>query len=107
VGVFRIAPDGVVRDELELDLIDHGLTELLEEEDEDGKPQIVLRCARDDFGSLQNALEERGVPIISSGFSWVSKTITELPDDQIDDVLELVARLEQDDDVQNVFTTLG
>lgn len=107
VGVFRIAPEGVVRDELELDLIDHGLTELLEEEDEDGKQQLVLRCARDDFGSLQTALEARGVPIVSSGFSWVSKTTTELPDDQIDDVLELVARLEQDDDVQNVFTTLG
>jgi YebC/PmpR family DNA-binding regulatory protein len=107
VGVFRIAPDGVVRDELELDLIDHGLTELLDEEDEDGKPQLVLRCAHDDFGSLQKALEGRGIPILSSGFSWVAKTTTELPDDQIDDVLELVARLEQDDDVQNVFTTLG
>jgi YebC/PmpR family DNA-binding regulatory protein len=107
VGVFRIAPEGVERDELELALIDHGLTEMLDGEDDDGKPQIVLRCAYDDFGSLQAGLEAQGVPIVSSGFSWVAKTTTELPDDQIDDVLELVTRLEQDDDVQGVYTTLG
>src|SRR5690606_16415030 len=106
-GVFRLSPEGVDRDELELELIDHGLQELLDGQDENDKPVLVLRCAHDDFGQLQAALESKGLPIASSGFQWVPKTITELADAETDAVLKLLERLEQDDDVQEVFTTLG
>jgi YebC/PmpR family DNA-binding regulatory protein len=107
LGTFRISPEGVDRDELELELIDDGLHELLDGQDENENPVLILRCAYDDFGQLASALESKGLAIVSSGFEWVPKTTTEPDDEEIDAVLELVARLEQDDDVQAVFTTLG
>jgi len=106
-GVFRISPEGVQRDEIELELIDHGLEEIVETESDDGKPLLVLRCVRENFGSLQAALEGRGIAVASSGFEWVPKTTTELSDEQADEVIKLIDRLEQDDDVQAVFHNLA
>lgn len=106
-GVFRISPEGVERDELELELIDHGLEEVVETESDDGEPLLGLRCKREDFGSLQTALEERKIAVASSGFEWVPKTTTELSDEQADEVIKLIDRLEQDDDVQAVFHNLA
>ena len=106
-GVFRISPDGVVRDELELELIDHGLEEIVETESDEGKPLLALRCARENFGSMQTALEDRKIAVASSGFEWVPKTTTELSDEQEAEVIKLIDRLEQDDDVQAVFHNLG
>src|SRR6195952_2732116 len=60
MGVFKLKPEGVDIDELELELIDHGLDELGESNDDNGNPIIVLRCAFVDFGKLQKALEEKG-----------------------------------------------
>ena len=106
-GVFRISPEGVERDELELELIDHGLEEIVETEDDDGKPLLGLRCVREDFGSLQAALEERKIAVASSGFEWVPKTTTELGDAEAEEVFKLIDRLEQDDDVQAVFHNIA
>ncbi len=103
LGVFRLKPEGVDREKLELNLIDHGLEDMLDDTGEDGSAQLVLRCAFEDFGSLQSALEERSIEPISSGFEWIPKTTTELSDEQMDEVLKLIARLEDDDDVQTVF----
>ena len=106
-GVFRLSPEGIERDELELELIDHGLEELLDGEDDDGKPQLVLRCARESFGELQSGLEGKGLTIVSSGFAWVPKTTVELSEEQVDEILKLIDKLEQDDDVQEVFHNLA
>jgi YebC/PmpR family DNA-binding regulatory protein len=106
-GAFRLSPEGLDRDELELELIDHGLEELDEGLDDDGKPVLILRCARDDFGQLQSGLDAKGLAVVSSGFEWVPKTTTELSDEQTDEVLALIDRLEQDDDVQQVFHSLA
>lgn len=106
LGEFRLDPQAVDREEIELELIDHGLEDLVDGIGEDGEPQLVLRCARDDFGRLQAALEAKGLEPASSGFVWVPKTTTELSDEQAEAVMELVARFEGDEDVQEVFTNL-
>lgn len=106
-GVFRLRPDGIVRDELELELIDHGLEGMDDGIDDDGNPVLVLRCAREEFGNLQGALDARGLTPVSTGFEWVPKTTTELSDEQTDAVLKLIDRLEGDDDIQKVFHNLG
>lgn len=106
MGVFRIEPDGIDQEELELDLIDYGLEELGDSEGEDGSPQLVIRCAFTDFGSMQSALEERKLRVISAELEYIPGNVTELPEDQANDVLKLVARLEEDDDVQKVFHNL-
>jgi len=107
MGVFRLKPDGLDADEMELELIDHGLEEIGESTGEKGEPQLVLRCAFADFGNLQKALEDRGITPLSAESEYLPLTPMELPEDQATEVLKLVDRLEQDDDVQKVFHNLG
>jgi len=107
MGVFRVAPEGLDLDALELDLIDHGLEEMGEGQGEKGERQIVIRCAFANFGQLQAAIEERKLPLISAEFEYVAQTPVELPEDQASQVLALVDALEQDEDVQRVFHNLG
>ena len=107
MGVFRLDPAGLDQESLELELIDHGLEELGEGSSDKGEPQIIVRCAFADFGSLQKALEDRGIKPISAESEYIPTTPTELSEDQAKDVLKLVDSLEQDDDVQKVFTNLA
>ena len=65
-GVFRLSPEGVDRDNLELEMIDHGLVALEDGESDKGEKQLVARCAFTDFGTMQHALEGRGVTPLSS-----------------------------------------
>jgi YebC/PmpR family DNA-binding regulatory protein len=107
VGVFRLDPAGIDQDELELYLIDHGLEEMGESTGEKGEPQLVIRCAFADFGALQEALEARGIVPLSAEHEYLCTVPTELPEAQATEVLTLIDRLEQDDDVQQVFHTLA
>src|SRR6201982_208440 len=66
MGVFRLSPEGLDQDDLELYLIDHGLDEMGESTGEKGEPQLVIRCAFADFGRLQEALEARGITPVSA-----------------------------------------
>jgi YebC/PmpR family DNA-binding regulatory protein len=106
-GVFRLNPEGIDRDNLELELIDHGLVALEDGESDKGEKQLVVRCAFSDFGTMQSALESRGIHAVSSSSEYVANTLTELPDDKADEVMKLVAALEEDDDVQNVYSNLA
>jgi len=107
MGVFRLDPAGLDEDELELELIDFGLEELGEAESDKGERQLVLHCAFNDFGSLQRAIEERGITPLSAESEYIPLTLVELPEEQANEVLELVDRVEQDDDVQKVFHNLA
>ncbi len=107
MGVFRLNPAGIDQEELELELIDHGLEEMGESTGEKGEPQLVLRCAFSDFGQLQKALEDRGITPLSAESEYIPVTPMELPESQASEVLSLVDRLEQDEDVQKVFHNLA
>lgn len=107
MGAFRIDPEGIDAEELELDLIDFGLEEMGETTGEKGEPQILVRCGFADFGHLQKALEDRGITPISAETEYVPVSTVELPEDQATEVLKLIDKLEQDDDVQNVYHNLA
>ena len=107
MGVFRLNPSGLDPEELELELIDHGLEEMGESTGEKGEPQLVLRCSFNDFGHLQKALEDRGITPLSAEAEYIPTTPVELPENHATEVLKLIDRLEQDDDVQRVFHNLG
>jgi YebC/PmpR family DNA-binding regulatory protein len=107
MGVFRLDPAGLDQDDLELYLIDHGLEEMGESSGEKGEPQLVIRGAFADFGKLQEALEARGLTPLSAEHEYICAAPTELPEAQATEVLALIDRLEQDDDVQRVFHTLA
>ena len=106
-GVFRLSPEGIDRDSLELELIDHGLVALEDGENDKGEKQLLVRCAFTDFGAMQAALESRKVTVVSTESDYVAQNQTELPEDKADEVMELVAAMEGDDDVQNVYTNLA
>jgi YebC/PmpR family DNA-binding regulatory protein len=107
MGVFRLNPEGLDPDELELELIDHGLEEMGEGTGEKGEPQLVIRCAFNDFGQMQKALEDRGITPLSAESEYIPLTPVELPESHATEVLHLIDRLEQDEDVQRVFHNLG
>ncbi len=106
MGVFRLHPEGIDRDDLELELIDHGLEEMGDTTGEKGEPQILVRCDFANFGRLQKAIEEKGITPISAEAEYVPSTTVELGEAEAEEVLKLVDALEQDDDVQQVFHNL-
>jgi YebC/PmpR family DNA-binding regulatory protein len=106
MGVFRLKPDGIDHDDLELYLIDHGLDEMGDSTGEKGDAQIVARCEFPQFGHLQDALEKRGIHPISATHEYICSTPVELPEAQATEVLEMIDLLEQNDDVQNVYHSL-
>jgi YebC/PmpR family DNA-binding regulatory protein len=106
MGVFKLKPEGLDAETLELELIDFGLEELGEGSGENGEDVLVVRCGFSDFGNMQKALEEKQITPISAEVEWIPSTMVELPEDQAQEVLKLVDRLEQDEDVQKVFHNL-
>jgi YebC/PmpR family DNA-binding regulatory protein len=109
MGTFTLPADlgGHDREELELELIDHGLEEMEAGQAEDGTPAVIVRCGFTDFGDLQRALEAQGIEPIASGTEWVPQVTTELSEEQEEEVLTLVGKIEADEDVQHVFHTLA
>ncbi|MBQ5751064.1 MAG: YebC/PmpR family DNA-binding transcriptional regulator [Bacteroidaceae bacterium] len=97
--VFHIKPkDGVSVEDLELELIDYGVDEL-EADDE----EIVLYGAFESNSEIQKYLEENGFEIVSSEFERIPNDVKELDAEQRASIEKLIERLEDDEDVQNVF----
>ncbi|MDI1321446.1 MAG: YebC/PmpR family DNA-binding transcriptional regulator [Algoriphagus sp.] len=101
-AVFRFAKGQYNVEDLELELIDFGLSEIAENEGE-----IFVYTEFEDFGTMQKALEERGIEIISADFQRFPTTLTELTEEQEEIILKLIDRLEEDDDVNHVFTNMA
>ncbi|MFO7744087.1 MAG: YebC/PmpR family DNA-binding transcriptional regulator [Psychroflexus sp.] len=99
---FRIASEGIDVEELELEMIDFGAEEVFE--DEDG---IMIYAPFQNFGNIQKFLEERNIEIASSGFDRIPQVTKTLPDEQKEDVEKLLEKIEEDDDVQNVYHTMN
>ena len=97
--VFRITPKGGVSlDDLELELIDFGVDELVE--DEEG---ILLYGDFQSYSLIQKYLEENGFEILSAEFERIPNDMKELNEDQKAQVIKLIDKIEDDEDVQNVF----
>jgi YebC/PmpR family DNA-binding regulatory protein len=106
-SVFRFEPVEVDLEELEFELIDAGLEEIYVEEGEEGKDIAVIHTAFEDFGKMQKALEEKGIEVISAKLERVAQSTAEVNEEQAVDVLKLIDKLEEDDDVQAVYHNMG
>ncbi|WP_343668304.1 YebC/PmpR family DNA-binding transcriptional regulator [Chitinophaga sp.] len=102
MGEFKIKNEGQNLEDLELELIDAGLEEI----GEDSEGNIIIRTPFNEFGNMSKALEDRNIVPISAELKRIPTTTTELNEEQAKEVLELIDRLEQDDDVQQVFHNL-
>ena len=97
--VFKIKPtEGMDIEELELELIDCGVDEVEPDEEE-----IVLYGAFEDYSNIQKYLEDNGYEIISSEFERIPNDLKEVTDEQRAAIEQLLDKLEEDEDVQNVF----
>lgn len=104
-GVFHFTPqEGQDRDEFELEFIDHGL-EKLEIDEEDN--EWLIYVSFQDFGKMQSALEEAGIEVKKAELQRIPLSIKEVDEEQGEDIMDLIDKIEEDDDVQNVFTNLG
>ncbi|WP_162427133.1 YebC/PmpR family DNA-binding transcriptional regulator [Pontibacter pudoricolor] len=101
-GIFKINPEGVDIEELELELIDFGADDIYEHEGE-----IIVETAFSDFGQMQKALEEKGLNVISAELQRIPNTRTELTDEQAEEIENLVEKIEEDDDVQAVYHNMA
>ena len=90
-------------EELELDFIDFGVDEVIK--DEDG--EVILYSSFENYGSIQKELENQGIEIISSEFERIPKQMKELNDEKKEEVNILIEKIEEDDDVQNVFHNMN
>lgn len=106
VGSFKIKPGDFDEEELELELIDYGLTEMGESEDDEGERILVIRCEFKEFGNMQHALEDRSIEPVSAETDWIPQSTVSLDEEKSDEVLQLIDKLEQDEDVQRVFHNL-
>ncbi len=95
---FRIPTQDVDVEEMELEFIDFGVDVVFE--DDDG---ILLYATFENFGTIQKELENRSIEILSSGFDRIPQITKQLPADQQEKVLKLIEKIEEDDDVQNVY----
>lgn len=98
---FRIPKDGIDPESLELDLIDFGAEEVFVEEED-----ILIYAPFECFGALQKALESKNIEILSSEFERIPQVIKELTDEEMEEVEKLLEKIEEDDDVQNVYHTM-
>ena len=99
---FRINSGDMDMEELELELIDFGVEEIFQ--DEDG---CMIYAPFESFGAIQNYLETNNLEILSSGFERIPQVTKTLTEEQVADVEKLLEKIEEDDDVQNVYHTMS
>lgn len=99
---FKVSAEGRDAEQIELELIDFGA----EEVGDDGEA-IMIYGAFESYGGLQKKLEEDGMEILESGFDRIPATTKELGPEETLEVEKLLEKLEEDEDVQNVFHTMG
>jgi transcriptional/translational regulatory protein YebC/TACO1 len=102
MGEFKIKNAGLNAEELELELIDFGLEEI----GEDSEENIIIRTAFNEFGNMSKALEEKGIEVLTAELTRIPANTVELGEDEAQELLKKVDKLEQDDDVQKVYHNL-
>jgi YebC/PmpR family DNA-binding regulatory protein len=102
MGEFKVKNGGLNTEDLELELIDFGLEEI----GEDAEGNIIIRTAFNEFGNMNKALEEKGIEVITAELTRIPANTVELGEDEANEVLKMVDKLEQDEDVQKVYHNL-
>lgn len=104
VVLFKIDATGLDKDELELELIDFGLEDIVKDEENN---QYIIQTQFTDFGKMQSALEERKIVVIESSKIFVPTTHKELTAEQEADVMAMIEKMEEDDDIEAVYHNIA
>jgi YebC/PmpR family DNA-binding regulatory protein len=102
--MFKIDATGLNKDDIELEFIDHGLEELNIDEENN---QFIIQTAFTDFGKMQAALEEKKIPLIESSKVYIPTTTKELTPEQEAEVMAMIEKMEEDDDIEAVYHNIA
>ena len=96
--------EGLDMDEMILDLIDYGVEDEFDEDEEENSVTIYgdPKC----FGQIQKHLEENGFEVVGAEFTYIPNDLKEVTDEQRESIDKMVERLEEFDDVQTVYTNM-
>lgn len=101
-AVFELKKPDMDMDDLEMELIDAGLEEIKQDDDE----HISIIADYTDFGAMSNKLDEMNIEYEKGSLQRIPNTPVEITDEQMEELAVLLEKLEDDDDVQNVYTNL-
>lgn len=99
---FKIEKGDHDVEELELEMIDYGIEEIFEEEE-----HIMIYGEFTEFGNIQKGLDAMNIEIVESGYERIPLNTVELTDEQAEEIETIVEKLEDDEDVQNVYHTMA
>ena len=104
VVLFKIDAKGLNKDDLELELIDFGLEDIsLDEEHQ----QFIIQVQFSDFGKMQSALEERKIDVLETSKTYLPSTTKELTPEQEAEVMNMIEKMEEDDDIEAVYHNIA
>ncbi len=99
MGEFKLKNENINIEDLEFEAIDHGMEDI--GEDADG--HIIIRTGFNDFGKMSDFLESKSITPLQAELTRIPTTTVELNEEHGKELLELVDKLEQDEDVQKVY----
>jgi YebC/PmpR family DNA-binding regulatory protein len=100
---FKIAAEGRDIEEFELEMIDYGVEEVFRDDEEN---VVMLYGPFEEFGNISKGLDEKGIEILESGTEYIPTTTKELSQEEQAEVEKVIEKMEEDDDVQNVYHTM-
>ncbi|MBC7864691.1 MAG: YebC/PmpR family DNA-binding transcriptional regulator [Bacteroidia bacterium] len=103
-GMFKISAKGLSKDDLELELIDAGCEEITFDDETD---ELIIQSSFNDFGLMQKALEDKNIEVINASKVFFANTTKEITEEQENDVMAMIEKMEDDDDVVAVYTNVG
>ncbi len=104
IVLFKIDAKGLNKDDLELELIDFGLEDIsLDEEHQ----QFIIQVQFSDFGKMQSALEERKIDVLETSKTYLPSTTKELTPEQEAEVMNMIEKMEEDDDIEAVYHNIA
>ncbi len=104
-AVFTIRKkEGLEMDELILDLIDYGVEDDYDEDDEEGS--VTIYGDPKSFSLIQKHLEENGFEVLAAEFTYIPNDLKEVTPEERESIDKMVERLEDFDDVQTVYTNM-
>ncbi len=103
-GLFKLDSTGLDRDEVEMDLIDFGAEELTWDDEVN---ELIVQVAFTDFGLMQNGLEEKKYVVKETIKTFIPTTTKELTDEQEEEFKKMIDKMEDDDDIMNVYHNIA
>jgi len=105
---FKVPKGELDVEMFELEMIDHGVEEVFADHDEEKEMDVIMLYAPfAEYGNITSALEAQGIDIMNSTFERIPMDTKSLDDEQRAEVEKLLEKIEEDEDVQNVFHNMA